>query len=125
MFHVKHCYGVIGYQKEDLIYTRGAKNAIKMAFLVKYTLKYRNIWLKMRFLVAKMLFFNKTVPEAVCVLIYAGSQLGRFVITLISEATKLQKLQKTMWISSKNTKTTLKSCFNIKNQKKSAILVFS
>jgi hypothetical protein len=41
------------------------QNAIKMAFLVKYTLKYRNIGLKTCFLVAKMLFFNKTVPEAV------------------------------------------------------------
>ena len=66
MFHVKHCYGVSGYQKKYLIYTRGVKNAIKMAFLVKHTLKYRNIWLKIRFLAAKMLFFNKTMPEAVC-----------------------------------------------------------
>lgn len=66
MFHVKHCYGVIGYQKEDLMYTRGVVNAIKMAFLEKYTLKYRNIWLKIRFLAAKMLFFNKIVPVAVC-----------------------------------------------------------
>ena len=79
-----------------------------MVFLVKYTLKYRNIWLKMRFLAAKMLFFNKTVPEAVCVLIYAGSQLGRFVITLISEATKLQKIQKTRGIPSKNHKNNVK-----------------
>jgi hypothetical protein len=62
---VKHCYGVSGYQKEDLIYARGVKNTIKMAFLVKNTLKHRNIWLKICFLVAKMLFFNKIVPEAV------------------------------------------------------------
>jgi hypothetical protein len=66
MFHVKHYYGEWASKGRSHTSTRGVENAIKMVFLVKYTLKYRNIWLKIRFLVAKMLFFNKTVPRAVC-----------------------------------------------------------